>query len=152
MMTSLDAITLRRRLVLGIFAALLGLPAHATICVESRIEVRSVQGIVVDDAREPFLLPGAEVTLARGDWSRTVTTDEDGYFSFRSVPPGDYRLRVQLEGFRSAVSDIHVRDTSDSQNVLVVTLVISLDGCTYVEVVPWREALRIQRARSRSSR
>ena len=57
-------------------------------------EVRDAQGATV---------PAAEVTLINADTnvSRKTVTNEEGLYSFPSVPPGRYDVRVSKSGFKS---------------------------------------------------
>src|SRR5215213_7865116 len=58
-------------------------------------EVRDAQGATV---------PAAEITLlnAETNVSRKTVTNESGLYSFPSVPPGHYDVRVSKPGFKSA--------------------------------------------------
>ncbi len=49
-------------------------------------------------------LPGARVVLRRGEASWAVETDAEGVYCFcRVVPARDYTLRVEKEGFATAI-------------------------------------------------
>src|SRR5260370_16977 len=63
----------------------------------------SVRGIVTDPQGNP--LAGATVTLvnAARNFSRTQTTNSDGAYSFKPVPPGNYRLLVESKGFKKSL-------------------------------------------------
>src|SRR6266446_1008174 len=53
------------------------------------------------------VIPGASVTLTNVNTNavRNVVTTEAGAYTFPSVPPGFYRLRTELSGFKAAVSE-----------------------------------------------
>ena len=54
------------------------------------------------------VLPGATVTLSGPNvqGTRTDTTDSQGTYRFRNLPPGrGYRVAASLSGFREAVQD-----------------------------------------------
>ena len=54
------------------------------------------------------VLPGATVTLSGPNvqGTRTDTTDAQGTYHFRNLPPGrGYRIAAALSGFREAVQD-----------------------------------------------
>jgi hypothetical protein len=63
----------------------------------------SVRGIVTDPQSNP--VAGANVTLANPErnFSRTQTTNSDGAYSFKPVPPGTYNLEVEIKGFKKAL-------------------------------------------------
>jgi hypothetical protein len=45
------------------------------------------------------VIPAAMVTISTSQWSRTVSTDEAGQYSFTGLAPGHYRVRVHFGGF-----------------------------------------------------
>src|SRR3974390_3288761 len=53
------------------------------------------------------LIPGASVSLTNVNTSavRNVVTTEAGTYTFASIPPGSYRLRTELPGFKTAASE-----------------------------------------------
>src|SRR5499427_2109812 len=53
------------------------------------------------------VIPGASITLTNVNTSgvRNVVTTEPGTYTFASIPPGVYRLRTELPGFKTAVSE-----------------------------------------------
>lgn len=68
----------------------------------------TVTGKVMNSRGEA--LHGAQVTLRRGEASRTAETDGEGVYCFCRVPPArDYTLRVEKEGFATALEpDVYV--------------------------------------------
>src|SRR5262245_19866307 len=64
-----------------------------------------VTGRVTDPSSA--LIPGASVTLTsvNTNSARNVVTTEAGVYTFPSIPPGLYRLRTELPGFKAAVSE-----------------------------------------------
>jgi hypothetical protein len=86
------------RRVLQVFLGLLllgnvcGSMAHATVFGE-------LQGVVHDPRHRP--IAGAVVTVhaAHSAYTQTAQTDKDGYFSFLTLPLGDYVLTVASSGF-----------------------------------------------------
>ena len=58
-----------------------------------------LSGIVLDPDSAP--VPVAKVTLSNpaAGLFREFTTGVDGQYTFSSIPPGQYRLRVEKEGF-----------------------------------------------------
>src|SRR5215468_5594867 len=53
------------------------------------------------------VIPGASITLTNTNTNavRNVVSTEAGAYTFPSVPPGFYRLRTELPGFKAAVSE-----------------------------------------------
>ena len=62
----------------------------------------TLQGIVADDQKA--VMPGVTVTAIEtktGRQSVEVTT-ADGRYQFENLPPGEYKLRIELSGFATA--------------------------------------------------
>jgi len=92
----------------------------------------SIRGKVIDP--EGNQIPGASVTLiGEAIPIRTAITSKDGYFTFLHVPPGEYSIKVELQGFittevtkvivtpgRSAEITIPLRLGNIAENVTVV--------------------------------
>ena len=68
--------------------------------VAAQIGSGAVTGTVEDQAGAG--VPGATVTViaVATNRSRTAATDRDGRYVFTGLAPGEYRVRVELEGFR----------------------------------------------------
>jgi outer membrane receptor protein involved in Fe transport len=101
-------------LMLGCLSApaLLAQTSYATI----NGTVRDPSGAVV---------PGAQVTLANADTGVKVTreTNASGFYVFVNVPPGNYTLSVQAQGFSTAetpVFPVRVNDTQTHDVTLTV--------------------------------
>jgi hypothetical protein len=71
--------------------------------VSSRAQLYSgsLTGVVTDPSGA--LVPGAKVTLVDENkgYSFTATTDSTGRYLIRSVPPGSYKIRVEVKGFQA---------------------------------------------------
>src|SRR5438094_7854271 len=67
--------------------------------------VGEVTGRVTDPSGA--VIPGASVALTNVNTNavRNVLTTEAGAYTFTSIPPGSYRLRTELPGFKAAVSE-----------------------------------------------
>ena len=78
---------------------------HATI-------FGKIQGIVHDPQHRP--VSGAAVTLQAitSAWSQTTQTDDNGEFSFTSVPVGDYKVTVAQAKFQTAEQTVTVASAS----------------------------------------
>jgi hypothetical protein len=100
-------------------AVTVGVIAHAW----AQSGTAGLQGKVVDEQKSA--VPGATVTLsdATTGYSRPTVTTENGTFGFTSVPPGTYKLTVELTGFRTAVLE-KVQLQVDSTSTTEVTLQI----------------------------
>ena len=63
----------------------------------------SVRGVIKDPQGNS--VAGATVTLASPErnFTRTQTTNSDGGYLFKPVPPGTYRLEVEMKGFKKAL-------------------------------------------------
>src|SRR5438045_8084667 len=83
-------------LVLCLLCALAAAPAQA------QVQTGSIAGVVTDSSNA--VLPGVTVSLS-GDkligGVQTQTTDATGNYRFDRLLPGSYRVRFELQGFRS---------------------------------------------------
>lgn len=81
-----------------------------------------VTGTVLDPHRAGVL--GARVTLKKANDSevRSATADESGSFRFEGVPPGNYELRIEREGFKTAVTRVRVGAESPRLMTIGLTL------------------------------
>lgn len=63
----------------------------------------SVRGIVTDPKGSP--IAGAAVTLAAPEknFTRTQVTNSDGQYQFKPIPPGTYRVDVEMKGFKKSL-------------------------------------------------
>jgi hypothetical protein len=84
-----------RRLIAGLCIVLVGLcaPAYA------QRTTGSIVGTVTDESGA--VLPGVTVTLSGAGVAGTpsTVTGDNGTFRFPSLPPGEYNLSIQLQGF-----------------------------------------------------
>lgn len=67
----------------------------------------TVKGTVRD--QQSNVVAGATVTLTNADqnFSRTQTTNENGGYTFATIPPGTYKLEVEAAGFKKvAIADV----------------------------------------------
>ena len=78
--------------MLAVLAALCLLPAAA-------LNFGSVHGIVHDPQHRPISGARVEIKSATSDWSQTTQTNDDGEFTFSTVPVGDYRVTATHDGF-----------------------------------------------------
>ncbi len=79
-----------------------------------------LSGHVVDMTQAPIL--GATVTIVADGGSGapvTVTTDQSGTFT-AALAPGQYTVRVMVEGFRESAQDVTLRDSSTQTREFVL--------------------------------
>lgn len=84
--------------LLGIFALLV--VCSATSFAQG-VQTGTIRGTVKD--QQGLALPGATITATSPalQGGRTVVTDTDGTYLFRSIPPGTYSLKVEMSGMGS---------------------------------------------------
>jgi hypothetical protein len=63
----------------------------------------AIQGTVTDE--QGAVMPGATVVVAnvQTGWTRDVITDERGWYRATAITPGDYEVRVTLQGFATQI-------------------------------------------------
>ena len=66
-------------------------------------ETGAISGTVLDEQNEP--LPGVTVTITSPNLmgSREFVTDAQGQYRFPALPPGEYSIKAQLQGFAASV-------------------------------------------------
>lgn len=82
-----------------------------------------VQGIVHDPQHRPIANASVDLQALTSDWKQTTQTNQDGQFSFTSVPIGDYSVTVTLSGFKTSKQSFTV--TSGAVPVLHFQLKIA---------------------------
>ena len=87
---------MKRRFLAATLGAALAWSGTAT---GQTLESAQIRGIVYDETKAA--LPGAAVTLtnAATGFTRTVTTNSDGAYTFAQVPSGTYSMSAELSGF-----------------------------------------------------
>lgn len=81
----------------------------------------AVQGVVSDSAGAS--VPGATVILNNKDTnqSQTATTNDDGFYRFSALPPGNYTLSVEKTGFsKTLIDDLKVdAEATKGQDIIL---------------------------------
>ncbi len=116
-----------RKTLFSIMAIVLVL---APVAFSQSKETGAVRGVVADEQGAP--LPGVNVTLSGVNLMgvRTFVTDANGEYRFPALPPGEYSLRAELNGFGTVVREkIRVNTTA------TLTLDIQLKPATVSEEV-----------------
>ena len=87
--------TLWKRLTLALVASL----AFASLAAAQGVQTGTLQGTAID--AQGGVLPGVVVTATSPSLRglRTATTDENGVYLMRGLPPGPYTVRFELSGF-----------------------------------------------------
>src|SRR5919112_2741940 len=91
------------RRVPRVTACLLLLSVCLTLYANAQVNTASVTGLVTDTAGA--VVPNASVTLKNKatNVETTAATDSSGYYTFASVPVGDYTVTVERQGFKRVV-------------------------------------------------
>ncbi|MBI4472761.1 MAG: carboxypeptidase regulatory-like domain-containing protein, partial [Acidobacteria bacterium] len=68
----------------------------------------SIRGTVLDPTNA--VIPGVNVTLENVGTGavRTAITDDTGSYQILQVPPGSYRIRAELSGFKTVVQQVQL--------------------------------------------
>ncbi len=103
---------MRQRLPLLVaLVALVAAPVHA------QRTTATIRGSVTDPTKA--VIAGAKVTVTGEDtgFTRVVTTNASGVYSFPELPTGSYRIEVELTGFKSAARTKVVLNVADDKSV-----------------------------------
>ena len=121
------------RLVLRVMVCILGVLTAAT--AHAQVQTGSISGVATDTSNA--VMPGVTVSLS-GDkligGVQAQTTDASGAYRFDRLPPGSYRVKFELQGFRSieradiAVSASFVATVNAKLEVGSVTETITVTG------------------------
>jgi len=89
-----------KRLLLMAAILLLG----TSLFPQSR-ETGAIRGVITDEQNVP--LPGVNVTLSGGNLmgTRTFVTGARGEFRFPALPPGEYQIKAELQGFGTVLRE-----------------------------------------------
>lgn len=89
----------------------------------------SIHGTVVDPSGAQ--VPRAHITLTQGDHVLREDSSADGYYSFRSVPPGSYTLSVTVKGFAPlTLPDVTVEAGQAKELKLSLTIAVQQQDVT----------------------
>ena len=96
---------------------LVALVALVTAPVYAQRTTATIRGSVTDSTKA--VIPGATVTVTGEDtgFTRSVTTNAAGLYSFAELPMGSYKVEVGLTGFKSAVRTKVVLNVADDRAV-----------------------------------
>ena len=78
---------------------------HATI-------FGKIQGVVHDPQHRPVSGASVKLSAITSGWTQTTQTDDNGVFSFTSVPVGDYKISVTAPNFQAAEQNLTVASNS----------------------------------------
>ncbi|HXP87349.1 MAG TPA: carboxypeptidase regulatory-like domain-containing protein [Bryobacteraceae bacterium] len=96
----------------------------ATFPVAAQISNGTLRGVLTDSSGA--IVPAASVTLtgpaAGGSPARTATTQADGSYSFASLTPGEYAVRVELPGFTAFQRAVTIEEGRTIQLPIRLTL------------------------------
>jgi len=131
----------------GLRVAIFLVAALAAVRPASAQFTSTIEGTVFDPTG--LVTPGATVTLVNTDTgvSQTAVTNAAGYYRFPALPAGQYRLRVELPGFRAVTNDGIRLATAEIQ-----TLNVKLEvGNTSENVTVTGQAALVETAEGRVS-
>ncbi len=116
-----------RRLVLCVYLAnfLLSISLlHATI-------FGKIQGIVHDPQHRPVTGASVKLQAVHSDWHQTAQTNDNGEFSFTTVPVGDYKITVTQPKFETLEQAV----TVDSRSSPILHLQVAIAALNQTTVV-----------------
>ena len=117
---------MKNKLIIALALVLLLAPVAFS---QSR-ETGAIRGVVTDEQGAP--LPGVNVTLSGGNLMgvRSMVTDAAGIYRFPALPPGEYQVKAELQGFGAVLRE-NIRLTTTS----TLTVDFQLKPATVTEEV-----------------
>ncbi len=93
---------MRRKAIVGM--ALVLLLSAPLLLAQSR-ETGAIEGSVMDANRSP--LPGVNISVSSPNLMgvRSALTDVSGLFRFPALPPGNYTIKAELQGFKTYIQE-----------------------------------------------
>src|SRR5262245_49570362 len=84
------------RLAIALAAAVV---VSSPVFAQSRATTADLSGVILDESKA--VLPGVTITATNASTGldRTTVSEGNGRFSIPALPPGPYKLRVELSGF-----------------------------------------------------
>jgi Carboxypeptidase regulatory-like domain len=122
-----------------IWLSLLALVVAGNAMAQRLPQTVAVTGTVLDPSGASA--PDAVVTLKQGTTSigAQSQTDASGKFRFAAVPPGNYSIEVQLEGFKKSITPLKV----SSQAPAPLKIVLALEGISSQVSVSGEESVHV---------
>ncbi|MGD0437094.1 MAG: carboxypeptidase regulatory-like domain-containing protein, partial [Bryobacteraceae bacterium] len=113
------------------FAALLGLTLLFCALCFGQTATGTIVGTVADESGA--VIPNVTVTITNkaSGFSRTATTNAEGYYSAAALPAGQYQVKAEASGFRTLERDADVQ----VGGTLTVNMPMSLGGTKEVVTV-----------------
>ena len=75
----------------------------SAVRLTAQVTTGTISGIVTDAGQAVVQNAEVRITNEATAVSRTVKSDETGYFVFTNMPPATYELTVSASGFKAAV-------------------------------------------------
>ena len=139
---------------LGLKTLRIGAPFLACVCITATVALAqggsataTLSGRVVDESGA--VLPGVSVTVTNlsNNQSRSFVTNEEGLYRFTGLPPSQYSLKAELQGFATFVVETFTLNIGAAGNVDATMKVSSISETVTVT----GEAPIVERARRLSA-
>jgi len=108
-----------KKLILFAFLAFLFI--FSSLAFSQSKETGAIIGAVIDQQGAP--LPGVTVTVSSPNLmgTRTSVTEADGAYRFPALPPGEYTVKAELDGFKTVVRE-NIRLTTTTRLAVDITM------------------------------
>ena len=117
-----DQRRLKRTVILVVFAALLG---TAIPVLEPQTLKGTLLGTITDSSQAVVSGVNVSITEINTNFHRTEMSNEEGFYVFANLDPGNYRIEAEHSGFRKVVrTGIDLTPNTTARVDLGVTLAI----------------------------
>jgi hypothetical protein len=131
--------------VKGLSICLFAIVVLATgVLAQTQITSGTIQGTVLD--ANGAAVPGADVELknAETNFSRSLTTDEDGRFAALQLPPGRYTVTVSKQGFATLVVEKADLTVGQAMNLPLSMKISSVQETVTITATPTVDTIKTE--------
>lgn len=123
--------SVRKGLMLGVFAEVLGLLVLAPTAVLAQTNTGAIRGYILDEAGQPVTAVTVTARNPATNFRRSMLTEETGFYNLGGLPPGQYDLEFQHLAYGTQSQSVRVQvGQTLNINVRLTPQAIEMPGIT----------------------